>query len=294
MTGGAGFIGSHLVEELIGRGEVFVLDNLYTGSLENLKGLSTMFIKGRAKEVNNLEERFDFIFHLGIYSSSPMYRENRFLVNLAVEDFLYILEYAREKGSKVILASSSSIYNGNEPPFREDMEIKVTDFYTEARYYLERLASLYFDFYGVKTVVLRLFSVYGEKEKHKGKFANLVTQFLWKMSKGERPVIYGDGSQTRDFIYVKDVVKAFILAMEKNIGFDVFNVGTGKSYSLNQVVEILNRKLGVSIKPLYISNPIKNYVEHTLADTGKAERLLGFKSKFTLEGGVEKLIKYYL
>ncbi len=294
MTGGAGFIGSHLVEELIGRGEVFVLDNLYTGSLENLKGLSAMFIKGRAKEVNNLEERFDFIFHLGIYSSSPMYRENRFLVNLAVEDFLYILEYAREKGSKVILASSSSIYNGNEPPFREDMEIKVTDFYTEARYYLERLASLYFDFYGVKTVVLRLFSVYGEKEKHKGKFANLVTQFLWKMSKGERPVIYGDGSQTRDFIYVKDVVKAFILAMEKNIGFDVFNVGTGKSYSLNQVVEILNRKLGVSIKPLYISNPIKNYVEHTLADTGKAERLLGFKSKFTLEGGVEKLIKYYL
>ena len=110
-------------------------------------------------------------------------------------------------------------------------------------------------------------------------------------------MIFGDGTQTRDFIYVEDVVRANLLSMEKlfngEIGFDVFNVGTGKSTSFNEVVELINRKLGKNITPVYVENPIKNYVMHTLADTEKAEKMLGFKARIELEKGLDMIVKYY-
>lgn len=290
VTGGAGFIGSHLVEELVNRGEeVVVIDNLHTGSIENIKGFDVELIKGRAKEISSVKKAIDGIFHLGIYSSSPMYKENRFLINEAMEDFVHVMEFAKEKKVKVVLASTSSIYNGNPIPWKEDMKIVATDFYTETRYAMERIAEVYNKLFGVSCLALRLFSVYGPREEYKGKYANLVSQFLWSIKRDEPPVIFGDGSQSRDFVWVKDVVEAFILAMEKDIGFDVFNVGFGKNFSLNEVVSIINKTLGKNIKPKYVPNPIKNYVYHTLADTSKAEKLLGFKAKVSLEEGIKKL-----
>jgi len=169
------------------------------------------------------------------------------------------------------------------------MRIIPSDFYTEGRYAMERIAEVYNKLYGLKCIVLRLFSVYGPREEYKGKYANLVSQFLWSINKDEQPIIFGDGTQTRDFIWVKDVVKAYLLAMEKDIDFDVFNVGTGKNYSLNEVVEIINKTLGKNVKPKYVENPIKNYVFHTLADTTKAENVLKFKAKVSLEDGIKIL-----
>jgi len=222
-----------------------------------------------------------------------MYKENRFLISEAVEDFIHIMEFAKKHDAKVLLTSSSSIYNGNPIPWKEDMRIVPIDFYTEARYAMERIAEVYNKLFGVRCVVLRLFSVYGPRERHKGKYANLVSQFLWSIERGEQPIIFGDGTQTRDFIWVKDVVKAYMLAMENDITFDIFNVGTGKNHSLNELVEIINKILGKNVKPKYVPNPIKNYVYHTLADTTKAEKFLGFKAKVGLEEGVRELVKLH-
>jgi UDP-glucose 4-epimerase len=171
------------------------------------------------------------------------------------------------------------------------MPIFVTDYYTECRYSIERLAKLYNTLYGVKSIGLRFFSVYGPREKYKGKYANIITQFLWAMLKDEQPVIFGDGNQTRDFIYVGDIVKALMFAMEKDFEYEIFNVGTGVAYSFNQIINSLNELIGKNIRPIYKPNPIKNYVKDTLADTAKAEKMLGFKAKTTLKDGIARLIQ---
>ncbi|MCD6403110.1 MAG: NAD-dependent epimerase/dehydratase family protein [Candidatus Aenigmarchaeota archaeon] len=294
VTGGAGFIGSHVVEELVKDGhEVIVIDNLHTGNVDNLKEFDVEIIEGSSKEIVKIDEPVDGVFHLGIFSSSPMYKKDRSLIYKAIEDFIHVMEFVKERGIKLVFASSSSVYNGNPVPWKEDMKIIPMDFYTEARYAMERIAEVYNKLYGTQVIALRLFSVYGTREEYKKQYANLVSQFLWAMLKDEQPVIFGDGSQTRDFIFVKDVVKAFSLAMDSDVEFGVFNVGTGKNYSLNQLIEILNRILGKNIKAKYVENPIKNYVWHTLADTTKAKEVLGFKAEVDLEEGIKKIKPYY-
>jgi UDP-glucose 4-epimerase len=296
VTGGLGFIGSNIAERLAKDGyNVTIIDNLHTGSEMNIAAImdKIKIIRANISEIKNIHEKFDCVFHNGIYSSSPMYKENPHLVATVIDEFIALLEYARKNNTKIILASSSSLYNGLNPPHREDMQIKITDFYTEARLAMERLAELYHMLYGIKVIVLRYFSVYGPHEESKGKYANLISQFLWAIKKDEAPIIYGDGKQTRDFIYVDDVVQANILAMESAIDFGIFNVGTGKATSINHMVALLAKKMGKAIKPTYIPNPIKNYVQHTQADTTKAEHILGFKAKISLEEGIDRLLKYY-
>jgi len=292
VTGGCGFIGSNLVERLLEDGHsVTVFDNLSTGNLNNIKGLNVQFFDRPYSYLRTLGSKFDVIFHIGIPSSSPMYKQNPKLVGEAINDAVEILEYAKEGGCKVVYASSSSIYNGNDPPYREDMPIYVTDYYTECRHAIERLARLYNMLHGVESVGLRFFSVYGPKERYKGRYANNISQFLWAMLKDERPEIYGDGTQTRDFTYVSDVVEAMILAMKKDLDCEVFNVGTGIANSFNDITRLLNEVLNKNIEPIYRPNPIKNYVYHTLADTSKAESILGFKAKIPLKKGIILLLQ---
>jgi UDP-glucose 4-epimerase len=295
VTGAMGFIGSNISARLVRDGhEVSCLDNMHTGIDTNIESIraKVKVYKKNAGEIAALGEKFDAILHQGIYSSSPMYKENPHLTARALDEWISILEYARKNPCRLVYASSSSLYNGNAPPHREDMAIKVTDFYTEGRYAIERVAKLYHDFYGVNSVGLRYFSVYGPNERGKGKFANLITQFLWEMKEGRSPIILGDGSQTRDFTYVDDVIDANLRALEF-AGTDVFNVGTGKSVSLNGVVSLLNSKLGTGIKPEYKPNAIKNYVQHTQADTARAKSALGFSAKVGLDEGVGNIIRYY-
>lgn len=292
VTGGCGFIGSNLVERLVRMGHsVTVFDNLHTGNVKNIEGLSIRFYNEPYRKLGELVPKVDAIFHIGIPSSTPMYRKNPRLVGEAINDAIDILEYAKAQKCKVVYASSSSIYNGNKLPYREDMPVYVTDYYTECRHAIERVAKLYNILYGIKSVGLRFFSVYGPKEEHKGIYANVVSQFLWAMQKDEPPIIYGDGTQTRDYTHVSDSVEALVLAWKKDFECEIFNVGTGIAYSFNQVIEMLNKLLGKSIKPIYKPNPISNYVQHTLADITKAERILGFKAKTTLDEGLNTLIQ---
>lgn len=294
MTGGAGFIGSHLVKRLSKEGhEVYVFDNLATGHKTHIASqIPANHLFQSYRFLSQLDSP-DIIFHLGIPSSSPMYKQNPFLVSDVLQDWITLLEYAKKDSCKIIYASSSSIYNGNTPPFHEDLPVYVTDYYTECRYSMERLAELYNHLHGVPSIGLRLFSVYGPNETYKGQYANCLTQFLWSMKQGKPPIIFGDGSQTRDLTHVSDVVSAFCIAATSTIQFDIFNVGTGKAYSFNELVALLNQALGTDIVSTYIENPIKNYVGRTRADTRKAEEQLGFKTSINLPQGILNLVTVY-
>ena len=292
VTGGAGFIGSNLIRELVGDNKVFVLDNLHTGNVLNIDP----YMKKIELRVMDTEDIFQVefephvIFHLGMYSSTPMYKENRNLVRKVVDGTLQVLEFAKRHNAKVVLASSSSIYNGHPVPQSEDMVPKVTDFYTEARLYAERMTELYTRMFGLRATCLRFFSVYGPGERSKGRYANLISQFMWDVQEGRNPVIYGDGEQTRDFVFVKDVVNALVMAAKSDRD-GVFNVGTGKSYSVNVMLEKLMKALGKHMDPVHMETPVSNYVMHTQADTTKAEEGLGFKAKYSLDQGIRETIQ---
>lgn len=294
VTGGAGFIGSNIVEALVDRGnEVAVLDNFSTGAMENLESVQDKIrvIKGSCLDIPKLKfTQPELIFHMGIPSSSPMYRENRLLVGEAVDGFISVMEFAKKASARVVYASSSSMYNGCPKPYREDMQAKPFDYYTEARLTMDRLAEVYHQLHVVSSAGMRFFSVYGPHERAKGRYANIISQFLWAMRRDERPVIYGNGEQTRDFVHVSDVVKACLAAAETDLGCEAINVGTGRETSFNQVIELLNRALGKSIEPEYMENPLKNYVSETLADISKARELLGYEPSVSLEEGIELLV----
>ncbi|MFX1486637.1 MAG: NAD-dependent epimerase/dehydratase family protein [Promethearchaeota archaeon] len=299
VTGGAGFIGSNLVRRLVDLGQdVIVIDDLSTGSLNNLKDYldSVKIIPGDSRIVETAKlPELKTVYHLGIPSSSLIYRQTPSLVGETITAFTGILERVKQDypQSRVIYASTSSIYNGNATPFKEDMSVYVKDYYTECRYAIERLARLYQDIHGIDSIGLRFFSVYGPHEEYKKEYANMVTQFLWELENSKTPLVYGDGTQGRDFVYVEDVVNACILAAGSKIRCEIFNVGTGIETSFNELIELLSFKLGTSARPKYVRNPIKNYVRRTLADIKKAKEKLGFVAKYTLEKGIDEIIQYY-
>jgi UDP-glucose 4-epimerase len=293
VTGGAGFIGSNIVRALSDGGhEVTVVDNFHTGSDENLSRVNGVdVIRCPSGSIpSDAVQGADGIFHLGMPSSSPMYAADSGLCQRTVDEFRKILDWARLSEAKLVFASTSSLYGMNRPPHREDMDVQPIEGYTESRLMIERLADEYHRIHDVSAVGLRLFSVYGPNEKAKGMYANVLSQFLWSMQKGEAPVIYGDGTQTRDFVFVEDVARAFTTSMSGDVDSGIFNVGTGVPTSMNDVVGLINDTLGTEIEPEHVRNPIPNYVMHTQSDCGKAESVLGFSAKCGIEDGIKRII----
>jgi UDP-glucose 4-epimerase len=356
VTGGAGFIGSNLANALShetqnssqypaeqqlksqsqgvnhindGRNnknnDVIALDDLSLGIPSNLSK-DVRLVKGSVMDydlVLELGKDCDYIFHQAALSSSPMFLDDpRTGIDTNVMGFMNVMESAkRNKVKKVIYASSSSIYNGLPRPYKESVNVTPKTFYESSFYCREVIAQTYNLEYGIESIGLRYFSVYGPNERHKGRFANNISQFIWDMAEKQKsPIIYGDGTQTRDFTFVDDVVRANILAMgkqnnrlagegsdndndnakehwRKNIldsGFGVYNIGTGIQTSFNSVVEIINNLLGTDIRPTYTKNPINNYVQHTLADISLARLELGYEPKWrNVEEGIKQLLSQY-
>jgi UDP-glucose 4-epimerase len=297
--------------------EVVAVDDLSLGSPSNLSP-KVSFVEGSVMDedlIQTLTKGCDYIFHQAALSSSPMFVDDpRKGLGVNVMGFMNVMESAkRNKVKKVIYASSSSLYNGLPRPYKETAVISPKTFYESSFLCREITAKTYYLEHGVNSVGLRYFSVYGPSEKHKGKFANNISQFIWDIQKGKNPIIYGDGSQSRDFTFVDDVVQANILAMikeeqqqkippysySKNEGnnheapYNIYNIGTGTETSFNQVIEIINKLLGTEVRPIYVNNPIHNYVQHTRADISKAKSELGYEPKWMdIEVGIRGLLTY--
>ncbi|MFB6207860.1 MAG: SDR family NAD(P)-dependent oxidoreductase [Candidatus Nanohaloarchaea archaeon] len=303
VTGGAGFIGSNIVEELVKDGvEVVVLDDLYLGSEDNLEEVRSdvEFVNGSVLDDEKVEEAVegcDTVFHQAARSSSPMHKENpQEGVRVNVEGFVNTVEAAREEGvEKVVYASTSSMYGSVEPPHKEDMGEYPTNLYTASKMSRELYAKVYSEQTDIQFTGLRYFSVYGPHEKAKGKYANVLTQFMWEMMDGEQPVIWGDGTQSRDFTYVKDIARANILAAQRKeeLNGEYFNIGTGRDVSFNDLVEKLKDVTGKDIEPEHIEHPRDNPVMATRADYSRAKEKMGYEPEYSFEEGLRATYNYY-
>jgi UDP-glucose 4-epimerase len=209
-------------------------------------------------------------------------------VEVNVMGGLNLLQASAHAGvRRLVYASTSSLYGDLPLPWREDMAINATpNAYAASKLAFEYLAKVYTTNNGLETVGLRYFSIYGPGEETKGPYANMVSQFMWAVRKDEHPIVYGDGNQTRDFTYVDDAVRANLLAVHTKYVGDVFNVGTGRETTINNVLKILGVLVGKPVKAKYVPNPISNYIYRTVADTSKAEKLLGFRAEVPLAEGI--------
>src|SRR3989338_8518648 len=188
------------------------------------------------------------------------------------------------------LAGSSSA-----PMFADNLTVMPPNFYAATKYAQEKTSHIFSNLHGMEIIAFRFMSVYGTHEEHNGKFANVLTQFIWGIEQKKNPVIYGDGTQTRDFTHVRDIIQAFRLTLEtpKQFGFAVFNVGTAKEVSMNKVITTINRVMGTAYNPVYIENPItKGYITNQQADLTKITRELGYQPKVTLEDGIREIVEF--
>lgn len=307
VTGGAGFIGSHLVDRLLNEGfEVTVIDNLDTGRLENIahhQGREEFhFIKGDIRNFNVVKETMkdiDAVFHEAALASVTLSVKNPILTNdINVTGTLNLLKASSDLHVKrFIYASSAAIYGDTPSPLkREDMTPSPTSPYGVSKLAAENYVRLFHKVYGLETVSLRYFNVYGPRQRFdiQSAYGGAITIFTNRLLKNMPPIIYGDGEQTRDFVYIQDVVEANILALNtKKAAGEAFNIGTGTNASVNQVAntlkEIMNRK---NLKNVH-ADPRPTDIRHGYADITKAKKIFGFHPKVPLKEGLTKLVNWY-
>lgn len=299
VTGGAGFIGSNFCNINKDQYQMTALDNLFLGDSDNLEE-GVKFIKGDACQKADLDKvgPVDYVLHLAGTSSAPMFMDDGFVdgyVN-SVQSFVTVLDWARKNGvKKVLYASTSSLYGNNPPPLVETQHVTPPNHYAVTKEVYEHCSACYNTVYPEMDIIgFRFMSVYGKNEEPKGIYANLISQFCWDIGRDLSPVVYGDGSQNRDFTNVRDVVQAITLAIqtETKLGADVFNIGTGRSTSLNEIIAALNKSFDKNIPIQYIENPVKEgYVQGQHADISKIQKVLGYDPKVKLEDGILEQVK---
>ena len=303
VTGGAGFIGSHLVDELLIAGcNVTVLDNLSTGHLSNLKHIEnhiTFYQEDiRNREIlNKAAKDCDIIFHQAAVVSVPSTVDDPVESAMVNEmGTLLVLEAARKNNiKKVVLASSCAVY-GDDPdiPKHENMNPKPQSPYAVQKLSGEFYARLYFDLYGLETVCLRYFNVYGPRQDPSSPYSGVISIFMTKASSKEPPIIHGDGNQYRDFIFVKDVVRFNLLAAnsEEAVG-KTFNVGTGKFIRIKKLWGMIRQLADLNIEPEY-ERTRPGDIRESVANIDYARKTLGFKPEYSFEKGLENTFEWYM
>lgn len=301
VTGGCGFIGSHLVDALLARGHaVTVLDNLSTGSKDNLRAHLTnpnfRFIKGDIRDGKAVKKSIsgvDAVVHEAAMISVPLsIKEPRLAQEVNVGGTLSLLEASRKAGVKrFVCASSCAVYGDPDKlPVAEDALLKPSSPYASSKLAAEEGCRKFFEL-GLPTVSLRYFNVYGPRQSG-GEYVGVMAKFIERLRDSRPPIIYGDGRQTRDFVYVSDVVEATLLALERDgVAGEVINIGTGRETSINKLCELFLKLTGNKALKSVHKPPRVGDVRRSRADITKARKLLGFKPRVALEQGAKKLLK---
>lgn len=302
VTGAAGFIGSNLSDALLGRGyDVRGVDNLATGRESNLDGLrgadAFTFYKTDIRDGDVMTEVLkgvDYVFHQAAVPSVPRSVDDPVTTTDAnCTGTATVLDGARHAGvDTVVVASSSSVYGSSEElPKVETMEENPESPYALSKHFTEKLALQCSDLYDIDTVALRYFNIFGPRQDPNGAYAAVIPKFIDLMLDGERPVIYGDGEQSRDFTFIDNAVQANILAAEGGVTGEAFNVGTGGRVTVNELVTKLNKLLGTDLESVH-DDPRPGDVRHSHADISKGVNLLGYDPKVGVEEGLERTVEF--
>jgi nucleoside-diphosphate-sugar epimerase len=302
VTGGAGFIGSNIVRRLVKDGEkVRVLDDFSTGKRENLAGIEGLeIIEGSLTDIRAMRAALagvEFVLHQGAIPSVPRSVADPLFSNEAnVTGTLSLLVEARAAGVKrVIFAASSSAYGDTEIlPKEENMPADPLSPYAVGKYTGELYARIFANIYGLETVSLRYFNIFGPYQDPASEYAAVIPKFIQLMLKGEAPTIFGDGEQSRDFTYIDNAVEANLLACRSSKvgGGEVINVACGESYTLNDLVAALNVILGTKLSPIYTESKPGD-VKHSLAAIGRAKELLGYDVKVDFREGLQRTVEWF-
>jgi UDP-glucose 4-epimerase len=304
VTGGAGFIGSNLAEALLKEGHfVRVLDDFSTGKRENLIFDKTYpsleIIEGDIRDLSTCQKAvkgMEYVFHQGAVPSVQRSVEDPETSNAVnAGGTLNILLAARGGGVKrVIYASSSSIY-GDTPtlPKHEEMPSDPLSPYALQKYIGEQYCRLFYQLYGLETISLRYFNIFGPKQDPNSLYSAVIPKFIDALLQGRPPIIFGDGEQSRDFTYIENVVQANLLAMSaEHLHGEAINIACGKRISLNQLLSVLKEILGSKLSPLY-QEPRKGDVRHSLADIRKGKETINYEPKVGIEIGLKKTVQFF-
>jgi len=296
VTGGAGFIGSHLIKALVKAGhQVRVLDNLSTGSIENLADMlnAIEFVRGDVRDYGAVEytvRGVDAVVHLAALidvAESVEKPDLYFDVNIRGT---YNVAKALRNIDTFVFTSSSAVYG--EPikvPIPEDHPLMPKSPYAASKVSGEAFVQAFANQYGFRPVILRLFNVYGPKQSRA--YAGVIIEFIGRVSRGEPPIIFGDGEQTRDFVHVSDVVEAIMLSLRSKGARGVFNIGSGEGVTINHLARLILKLMGKEdLKPIY-APPRPGDIRHSIADVSRARKELRFKPKVGLEVGIKELIR---
>jgi nucleoside-diphosphate-sugar epimerase len=304
VTGGAGFIGSHIAERLLSDGhDVIVIDDLSTGRKKNIKPFlshsSFRFVEGSITSLELLLSLFtdvDAVFHQAAIPSVPRSVKDPVTSHEAnINGSLCVLEAAKQCCvRRVLFASSSSVY-GDSPvmPKQEDMEYNPLSPYAVQKMTTEMYCKVYYELYGLETVAIRYFNVFGERQNPESTYAAVIPKFITALLAGESPTIFGDGEQSRDFTYIDNVVHANMLALsKKEAAGTIMNVACGGRYTLNDLVVTLNQLCGTNIEAIHAKERAGD-IKHSLADITRATRILDYKPIVSFEDGLQKTIDFF-
>ncbi len=299
VTGGAGFIGSHLVEGLLAAGRrVRVLDDLSTGQIGNLSPL-VEFQQGDVADPHAVEKavrHVDTVYHLAALASVQRSVEAPAESHrICATGTVHVLDAARKAGvRRVVFAASASAYGIPDGEVQsEETPIRPLSPYAAAKLASEVYCQAFASSYGLETVRLRFFNIFGPRQRADSPYSGVIAIFTAALTEGRTPTIFGDGQQTRDFTFVTDVVQACMLAAEKpDVSGEVFNVGTGRGTSLLQLLDALNRLMGTGVAPRFAEARAGD-IRHSRADISRARRMLGYEPQVAFEDGLAKTLAWY-
>lgn len=299
VTGGLGFIGSHIVDELVNDNEVIIIDNKSTGKIENLEfpnHENLTIIEKDLNEVNleSLLKGIDYIFHLSAMASVPLSIDNPIECNKNNVDATVKLLVAAKNNDvkKIVFSSSSAVYgNNSNMPLKESELVSPISPYGASKAICEIYLKTFYESYGLNYNALRYFNVFGPKQDKNSQYASVIPNFISELLEGRQPEIYGDGEQTRDFVFVKDVVKANIAAAESDYN-GIVNVASGEKITINELYEIVTNTLGCDVEAKYLPER-KGDIKHSLADVSNMKKI-NFEIDFKdFENQLKETVKWF-